>query len=442
MVTPETPAEQPEDTAGTTPVTDEFRWRPILLPAYGPTALASLGYGAVTPMIALAAIALGATPATAAVLVTLLACGQLVGDLPAGAVAAKFGERRALLAAAAVDVAAMTTAYLAHSLWLLALAVFVDGMSASVFNLARHAWMTVAIPLRVRARALSSLGGTFRVGLFIGPFVAAGLVSAFSLQAVFLFAAGTGLAAGLLTLTMPDLTAGERGSTKRDQRAARVSVAAVVRRHWPVLATVGVGVLLLSAARQSRQTILPLWSEAQQLHPSTISIIFGIAAGVELLLVYPGGAVMDRFGRAFVAVPAVLLMGLGLLLLPLTHTAVTIALVACVMAVGNGLSSGIVLTMGSDAAPAIGRAQFLGAWRFLADTGGLAGPGLIAAVTAMAALGPAALVMAAVCAIGAGWLAMFAPAGRRSGPRAGRCGSAAARHRGGEPAHPSSGVRH
>lgn len=391
-----------------------FRWRPILLPAYGPTALASLGYGAVTPMIALAAIALGASAAAAAVVVTLLACGQLVGDLPAGALAAKFGERRALLAAAAVDVAAMTTAYLAQSLWLLALAVFVDGMSASVFNLARHAWMTVAIPLRYRARALSSLGGTFRVGLFIGPFVAAWLVSAFSLQAVFLFAAGTGLAAGLLTLTMPDLTADERTAGKREHRAPRVTIATVVRQHWSVLATVGVGVLLISAARQSRQTILPLWSEAQQLHPSTISVIFGIAAGIELLLVYPGGAVMDRFGRVFVAVPAVLLMGLGLLLLPLTHSAVAIAVVAGVMAVGNGLSSGIVLTMGSDAAPTVGRAQFLGAWRFLADTGGLAGPGLIAAVTALAALGPAAVAMAAVCGLGAGWLAVFAPGGRRS----------------------------
>jgi MFS family permease len=387
---------------------EDFRWRPILIPAYGPSALASLGYGALAPIIALAAIDLGAGVATASLVVGLTAFGQLLGDLPAGVVSAKLGERRALLLASLVDAASMTVAYFAHSLWVLAAAVFVDGMAAAVFSLARHTWMTVAIPVKYRARALSSLGGTFRIGLFFGPFIAAGLVAAFSLHAVFLFAAATGLSAGLLTLTMAELPPPEPqpGDPPADRR---VTVAGVIRRHWTVLATVGVGVLLISAARASRQSILPLWSQAQQLDASTISVIFGIASGVELLLVYPGGAVMDRFGRVFVAVPAVALMGVGLGLLPLAHTAVTICLVACLMAVGNGLSSGIVLTLGSDAAPAVGRSQFLGAWRFLADAGAIMGPGLIALVTAIGTLTGAAFVLVGVCALGSGWLAAWAP---------------------------------
>lgn len=389
----------------------EFRWRPILIPAYGPTAVASLGYGALAPIIALAAIDLGADLATAALVVVLTAFGQLVGDLPAGAIAARLGERRALLLAAAVDTASMTTAYFARSLLVLAIAVFVDGLAAAVFNLARHTWMTVAIPIRYRARALSSLGGTFRVGLFFGPFIAAGLIAAFSIHAVFLFAAATGLAAGALTLTMAELPA-PLPLAGQSAPIGRVTLAGVIRRHWRVLATVGVGVLLISAARASRQAILPLWSQAQHLDASTISVIFGIASGIELLLVYPGGAVMDRFGRVFVAVPAVALMGVGLGLLPLAHTAVTICLVACVMAVGNGLSSGIVLTLGSDAAPAFGRAQFLAAWRFLADSGGMLGPGLISLVTLFGTLAGASVALVGVCAVGAGWLAVWAP--RRS----------------------------
>lgn len=392
---------------------DDFRWRPILLPAYGPTAMASLGYGALAPIIALAASELGANVATAALVVGLTAFGQLVGDLPAGAIAAKLGERKALLMASTLDAASMTVAYFAHSLLVLAIAVFVDGLAASVFNLARHAWMTVAIPLRYRARALSSLGGTFRVGLFFGPFIAAGLISAFSIHAVFLFAACTGLAAGALTLTMADLPAPV--PVPGSAPPAKVTVGSVIRQHWRVLATVGVGVLLISAARASRQSILPLWSQAQHLDASTISVVFGIASGVELLLVYPGGAVMDRFGRVFVAVPAVALMGVGLGLLPLTHTALTIGLVACLMAVGNGLSSGIVLTMGSDAAPNVGRSQFLGAWRFLADAGGLLGPAVVSLVTVIASLAASAVALAGLCALGAGWLSAWAP--RRRQPR-------------------------
>jgi MFS family permease len=83
--------------------TEDFRWRPILLPAYGPTALASLGYGALAPIVALAASDLGAGVTTAALVVGLTAFGQLVGDLPAGAVAARLGERSALLLAGFVD---------------------------------------------------------------------------------------------------------------------------------------------------------------------------------------------------------------------------------------------------------------------------------------------------------------------------------------------------
>ena len=73
--------------------------RPIAVAAYGPTVLSSIGTGAVLPVLALTARDLGASVGTAAVIVSLLGVGMLVGDLPAGALAARFGERRALLAA-------------------------------------------------------------------------------------------------------------------------------------------------------------------------------------------------------------------------------------------------------------------------------------------------------------------------------------------------------
>ena len=60
---------------------------------------------------------------------------------------------------------------------------------------------------------------------------------------------------------------------------------------------------------------------------------------------------MDRYGRAAVAVPAMITLGVGFVLLPLTHTALTVGLVACLMGLGNGISSGVVLTLGADAAP-------------------------------------------------------------------------------------------
>ncbi|WP_353647730.1 MFS transporter [Nakamurella sp. A5-74] len=393
---------------------DDFRWGPILVPAYGPSALASVGAGALVPIVPLTATAEGAGIGVAALVVALAAVGQLCGDLPAGAIATRLGERRALILAGLVDAAAMVLAYLSTSLFVLGLAVFVSGLSGSVFNLARHSWMTVAVPLRFRARALSSLGGVTRIGAFLGPFAAAATVSVWNVHAVYLLAAATGIGATLIAAGVRDLddTAGRSAAPQavRSQASAqKVTIRSLVSSNRGVLRTLGVGVLLLCVARASRDSVLPLWAEAQQLDPATISIIFGIAAGLELLLVYPGGAAMDRFGRVAVGVPATAAIGLGLLLLPLTSSAVGIAVLACVMGMGNGLSSGLVLTLGSDAAPAVGRSQFLGIWRLFADVGRVGGPGLVALIAIFAPLAVGSLAVGAVSMVGSWWLAHFSP---------------------------------
>src|SRR5690606_29389277 len=63
------------------------------------------------------------------------------------------------------------------SLGLLTASVFLIGMCAAAFGLARHAFMTTKVPLSFRARALALLGGSFRFGMFVGPFLAVLLMS-------------------------------------------------------------------------------------------------------------------------------------------------------------------------------------------------------------------------------------------------------------------------
>ena len=191
------------------------------------------------------------------------------------------------------------------------------GTSSAVFNLARLAYLTEAIPLRLRARALSTLGGTLRFGLFVGPFIGAALVSRWSIGAAYAFAAGMALVAAAVTALLPDVTRDRRAAVTRAGQRHR-SVLAVLAAHRRVLLTLGTGVLMISAARATRQSIIPLWAEAQGLDAATISVIFGLSAAVDMLLFYPGGAIMDRFGRVFVAVPAMIVLGAGFALLPLT----------------------------------------------------------------------------------------------------------------------------
>jgi MFS family permease len=375
---------------------------------YGPTLLVAIGYGAIVPLVALSALELGASVGVAALVVAMTGIGQLIGDLPAGALAARIGEKRALVAACLVDAAALVGASLAGSVLLLGLAVFAAGLAGAVFSLARQAYLTEAIPIRMRARALSTLGGTFRIGGFLGPLFGALIVTRFDLSAAYGFAAGMSLAAALITLLLPDITGHRRRADAEAGRPHR-TVWSVLAEHRRVLLTLGTGVLIISAARTTRTSIVPLWAEGQGIDAATTSLIFAVAAGVDMLLFYPGGAIMDRFGRVYVAVPSMVVLGVGFALLPLTSTAMSVGLVAALMGLGNGISAGIVMTLGADASPADARAQFLGGWRLCSDSGTALGPLLISAVALVAPLSIAAVCLAVITWLGAAWVGRWVP---------------------------------
>jgi len=378
-----------------------FRLREIAVAAYGPTVVSSIGYGAVTPMIAFRARDLGADVGTAALVVSLFALGMLVSSLPSGAVVARLGERRTLLLGGFVDAGAMLAAALATSVVAFGAALFVSGMAWTAFLIARQGFLIDAVPPTHRARAMSTLGGTFRVGIFVGPLLGAGLIAVAGLGAVFLLSGALSLAAALLAQVMPDLGAGSR-QEQRDSGFA--SVWSVLRAHRRTLLTLGVAVVAISASRSVRTGLLPLWADHLGIGASTTSLIFAGAAFVDIVMFYPGGWLMDRRGRSIVAVPIVLGVAIACLLLPLTSTATGLAAILVLISFANGLGSGIVMTIGADTAPLTGRAQYLGGWRLCGDLGNTGGPLVVGAVTLVAPLAAACVVVGALGLVGAGWV--------------------------------------
>lgn len=383
-----------------------YSLRPILLPAYGPTAFASIGTGATLPVLVLSVRDLGGGVEVAALIVALLGIGQLLADLPAGALAARIGEQRALKLAAVGQAAAMGLCWFAPEVWTFGAAVFLLGTANAVFGLARQAYLTEAVPVQMRARALSTLGGVHRIGVFVGPFLGAGVMTLWGLGAAY----AVGLVAGLIALAIlyltPDIAAGHSSAGTAQPQP---SVVSVLNRHRPVLLTVGLGVLVIAAVRQSRNVILPLWGEAIGLDAATTALVFGISGGVDMLLFYPAGWVMDRWGRLMVALPALALMGLGLMLVPLTGSFWQLTWVGVLLGVGNGISAGIVMTLGSDLSPHLGRAQFLGGWRLTSDSGAALGPVAISGVVALTSLGWACVGVGLLAWCGAAWMRVWIP---------------------------------
>ena len=373
----------------TTTDTAPFSLRSIAVPAFGPALLFSIGEGAILPVVALSARDLGASVAVAALVVTLIGLGSWFFNLPASLITLRFGERWAIVGAAAASAVALVAAALAPQvsggLWLLAAAMVVVGMAASVFSLARQKYLTEAVPVILRARALSTLGGVNRIGIFIGPFIGAAVMQFGGITAAY-WAGGVAMAAAAcLSVTIPDLVvaAGPTAGTPAPQPTLR-SVAA---SHAGVFLSVGVGVLLLSALRASRQVVIPLWAEHLGMDATQASLIYGISGAIDMLVFYPAGKLMDRKGRQWVAVPSTLIMGTAMLLIPLSTGFVGLLLAALLIGFGNGISSGLNMTLGADFSPDNGRGQFLGIWRFMADAGATGGPVLLSGVTAAASLG-------------------------------------------------------
>ncbi|WP_109473503.1 MFS transporter [Ornithinimicrobium cavernae] len=382
-------------------VSPEFRLRDVAVTAYGPTVVSAIGHGAVLPLLALRARELGADLGTAAFVVALLGIGQLLASLPAGALVARIGERRALVGAGLLDAVAMIGAGLSETVLWLGAAVLLSGMTWTVFLLARQQFMIEVVPEGYRARALSMLGGSHRIGLFVGPLLGALVVQPWGIRGVFWLAAGAAVVAAGIALVMPD--PGAEG--RREQAVTgHLSVWSVMRAHRRVLVVLGSVVVVISASRALRTTLLPLWAEHVHMTPAETSLVFGVAAALDMLLFYPAGWLMDHRGRQFVAVPVVLAVAVGTLLLPLAGGVLAVTAVALLMALGNGLGAGILMTLGADASPRVGRAQFLGAWRFAGDVGATGGPVGLAALLAVTPLVVACLVAGVIGLLGTVWV--------------------------------------
>ncbi len=383
-----------------------FSFRAIALSAYGPTLLGSTGAGAVSPIVAVSARELGASIGVAALLVAMLGVGQLLGDLPSGALAARIGERRALLAAAVVEAVGMLVSALAGGLAMLFAGVLVIGLAGSLFGLARQAYLTEAVPVAMRARALSTLGGVHRIGYFVGPFVGSLVLSRWGIESAYAVGGVASLAAFVLVLVAPDIT----GSAHRVATAGVPrSVVSVLAQHRHVLLTLGTGAMCVAGARAIREALVPLWAESVGFSPAQTSLVFGVAGAIDMALFYPSGWLMDRYGRVAAAVPSMLVLGLGMALLPLATTLVAVTAAATVLGIGNGLGAGLIMTLGADASPADGRAQFLGGWRLCADLGRAAGPLALSGLSAVMSLGASAVVLGMGAVVGAGWLRIWVP---------------------------------
>lgn len=381
-----------------------FRMRSLGWSVYLPTFLFAVGQGATIPVIPLFATNLGASVALASLIVGLRGFGTMVFDLPSGALVSRFGERWAMLIGTlALGIVAVGAA-LTRSPLVFAGLVFVMGAAWSIWLLARLAYVTERAPVEVRGRAMSLLGGTNRIGNFIGPLIGGVLADRVGLASTFYFQAALAVSACVVMFVM--IGDGDAPMIEAHGSLYR-RFAGVLTEHHNVFLTAGVGTLIIQMLRAARSAALPLWGQHIGLSAGEISVIFSLTNAMEVVLFYPVGMMMDRLGRKWVAVPCLLIMAVGMAVVPLTSSFIGLALAGGLTGVGNGFGAGIVMTLGADFSPAIGRSEFLGVWRLVGDIGTTAGPAMIGGIAAAATLGVSLVSAGAMGLVGGAVMLLF-----------------------------------
>jgi len=167
------------------------------------------------------------------------------------------------------------------------------------------------------------------------------------------------------------------------------------------------GLILFNASRSGRMLLLPLLGLGLGLSPARIGLLVGLTSATDVLVSPISGVLMDSRGRLFTIVPAFTLMSLGFIILASASGGWMLIIAAAVLGLGNGFSSGLFLTLGTDLAPQGGEGPFLGRFGAFTDIGRLIGPFMVGTLGATLGLGAAALALAVVTLIGLAVIVIF-----------------------------------
>lgn len=369
---------------------------PLILPLYVPALLISISEGLLIPVLPLYAKSLQVSYGLVGLVMAGEGLGMLISDIPAGVLMRRLGKKRAMLLGIGCVVLSSAALFWARALPGILILRLVAGFGFALHNVARHAFIADTISNASRGRAVSFLGGLFRIGHFGGPMIGGKIAALCGLRATFLAFSGLCAAAWLILAVCVGATGGQARQPGTEGRSHGRLLLSTLRAHCRVLASAGAGQLFAQIIRAGRGAIIPLYAaDVLGLDVEAIGLIMSASSAVDMSLFYPAGLLMDRLGRKFAIVPSFALQAVGMALVPFTASLGGLLSAAILIGLGNGLGSGAMLITGADLAPQRGRGEFLGIWQLIGDAGTSGGPLVVGAIADLLVLSSAAWALSA-----------------------------------------------
>ena len=362
------------------------------LSVYLPSSLMAVAQMAMLVVLPLYVLDLGRTLSVAALVFAMRGLGSVVVNVPASLFIERHGHKGGMLLGNGLMAAGALIIAQSASAVVLALATLAFGAGMGTWLLARLACITEQVPTHQRGKAMAGLAGLQRLGLLLGPLLGGVGAEQLGFRMVFLAIAGVAMVTMALIWSVAPSAPGRRGPAGEVRAAARDSAAGMLLlvprmlgRYPRIFLGAGVFAFCVQLVREQRRLLVVLWGTRIGIDPEAIGLIVSSAAMVDLAMAPLAGQVMDHWGRKAAGIGSIGILGTAMGLLPLTGSTATFVCVAVLAGIGNGLGSGILLTLGADLAPADERSRFLGVWRLVGDCGTLVGPLLTSAVASLGA---------------------------------------------------------
>ncbi len=344
-------------------------------------------FTALTPLLPHFADEFDLSKAAAGALVATYAAGALLGAIPGGVVASRWGPKRAVLLGLALMTVSSVGFALAGSIWTLGLARLLQGFGSTFSWAGVLSWLVARAPRGRRGELLGTAMGAAVFGALLGPVLGAigGLVG---VRAAFLIVSAIGVALFVWAAATPGAEA-EAQPLRAGLRALRDSQ--IYAGTWLiVLPAFLFGVLVV---------LVPLRLHDAGWGAIAIGAVFVVTTAIEVVLNPLLGRFTDRRGRlqplrAALLASAAVSAGLAVAREPFV---VVLLVLAAGVAYGAFYTPGLALL--SEAAERRGAAQALafGVMNAGWAVGAILGPALGGALAALGGDALPYLLMTVVC---------------------------------------------
>jgi MFS family permease len=355
-------------------------------------------WGLVVPVLPVYADRLGAGPAALGVVVAAFGLGRLVIDIPAGAVAQRFDQRRLLVAAAAIVVLVTLLTALATSLEQLIFLRLLTGLSGGVVMTTGQALLSGTDPARM-GRTMAALQTCHGVGGALGPALG-GLVVGIDDRLPFVVGGAALIGLVLVAVWKVPPALGRLTAASSEGSSPLWSPGLVG------ICVVGFAVFFVRFGGQ--QFLIPVLAyQRAGLSPAELGLWLAAVTVLGIVLVGLAGALTDRWGRRRMVVATITLLGLAVLGF-LGSRNQPVFLVALVLTglflTFSGPPTGAYL---AESAAPDRRALAIGVQRTFGDAATLIGPPVLGWLVAAGFTNGAVAVLATTAVAAGGLFAFF-----------------------------------